>query len=136
MSVAGCLPCESFLGRFSPVFSLLPRPLSCRCCVLCVFRYCYSGGGGGAGWFGGGGGVVGGGGGGSSFSLASKATSVTHSQGVQAGHGVVELSYPPPPPSSQPSSGPSMVPTAGKNSNNDTNNNTETNNQQNSKAAA
>ena len=40
----------------------------------------------------------GGGGGGSSFSLASKATSVTHSQGVQAGHGVVELSYPPPPP--------------------------------------
>ena len=54
----------------------------------------WSGGGGGAGggYFGGGGGFIGGGGGGSSFTV-SGSSSITHTQGSQAGNGYVIVTY-------------------------------------------
>jgi PKD repeat protein len=50
-----------------------------------------SGGGGGGGWFGGGGGRSGGGGGGSSYTDPTRASNVSHDQGVRLGNGLVKI---------------------------------------------
>ena len=51
----------------------------------------HGGGGGGGGYYGGGGGTIDGGGGGSSFTHATLATEITHTQGSQTGNGLVVL---------------------------------------------
>ena len=51
------------------------------------------GGGGGGGYYGGGGGSWVGGGGGSSFTHASRASLVTHTQGARTGHGLIVITY-------------------------------------------
>ena len=49
--------------------------------------------GGGGGWYGGGQGAVGGGGGGSSYTNATFASSITHTQGARSGNGQVSVTY-------------------------------------------
>jgi hypothetical protein len=55
--------------------------------------YINGGGGGGGGYYGGGGGSWVGGGGGSSYTSPIRASSVTHTQGVRTGNGLITLSY-------------------------------------------